>query len=111
MNADIFIDNEFHPRQPHARIGHHRRAERQIRIAEIDHDLRLWQGKTGGVHARDFERNFSLIDGAGLSAGAGDRDQRAGLESRSSPFQCRPPPARRVRAQRWPRDRCVRRDR
>ena len=39
MHADMFVDDELHARQADAGVGRHRRAERQVGIAEVRHDL------------------------------------------------------------------------
>ena len=108
MDADMLADDELHARQADALVRHHRGAEREIRIAEIDHDLGPRHRQGAGRHARHLERHLAVVDLPGFAAGAGHRDALAGLQRRGRRLRRRPPPARRVRGRRSPRGRCGR---
>ncbi len=81
MHADMLADDELHAREADAVVRQHRRVERQIGIAEIHHDVRCAAapGRSIGT-LRHLERQFAVIDTADLAFGAGDRDDRAGLQ-------------------------------
>ena len=92
MHADMLADDEFHPRQADAGIRHHRGAECEVRVAEVDHDVGARQLQGACRNACDLEGNRAIIDATDLAAGAGERDMLAcpqGAGCRLASHHCR----------------------
>ena len=110
MDADGFVDDEFHARQPDPVIWQHGRAEGEIRIAEIDHHLGPGPRNRCQIERRDLEGKLAVIDMPDLAFRTGDRDGRARSSAHAWRLLRRRPRARPIRAPRWRRDRCARPD-
>src|SRR4029079_19643855 len=74
MNAYVLVDDELEAREPDALVRQPAELERQLRIADVHHDLG-WRRR----HAveRDFDDvdlNHPVVDWAGVAFGAGHGD-------------------------------------
>ena len=71
MRLDVFIDDEFEAGEADAIVRQVRRRKGQVRVAEIQHDLRLRLGQPREVGFGDLELEFTLVHAALVTGGAG----------------------------------------
>ena len=80
VDADGVVDDELEPRQPDPGVGHLREVERQLRIADVHHDLDPALGQHATHDLGDFGLEQAVVDIAGVALGAGHGDECAILE-------------------------------
>ena len=74
MHAHVSVDDELEPRQPDAIVGQLAKLERQLRIADIQHDLGRRSGHLVQCDIDDFYLGQALVDVSGVTLGTRNGD-------------------------------------
>ena len=74
MHADVAVDDELEPRQPDAVVGQLAKLERQLRVADIHHDLGRRSRHLVQRDIDDFDIRQALVDVSGVTLGTRNRD-------------------------------------
>ena len=98
MDADVVVDDELEPREADARVRHLREVERELRVADVHHDLDRRVRQLAALDVGDLGLEQAVVDVAGVAFGAGDGDERAVLQHLRSRRRSRRPPGCRARA-------------
>ena len=77
VHADVVVDDEFEPCQTDAAVGHLCEVERELRVADVHHDLHRAVGQRAALHVGDLGFQQAVVDVAGVALRAGHGDQRA----------------------------------
>ena len=77
VHADVVVDDELQPRQAHALVGQLAKIKRQLRVADVHHDLGGDGRHLAALHFGHFGFQQAVVDVAGVAFGAAHRHQRA----------------------------------
>ena len=72
MHLDIVCDDELHARESHTVIGKKTSLEGDVRIADIDHYMRLRPRQRGEVGTHALDRNAAGVNMTNVALGARD---------------------------------------
>ena len=91
MDADLTVDDELQPSEPHAGVRDLGKGESLVGSSHIHHDLTRHIGHGVQLGLLDDEVEDPVIDVAGIALGAGDGHRRDRWPAPSCLSRCRRP--------------------
>ncbi len=80
MHADVVVDDELEPRQANARVRQLREVERELRVADVHHDLHRNRRQFAALDFGDFRFEQAVVDLAFVAFCARHGNERAFLQ-------------------------------
>ena len=82
MNPDVLTDDELHSSQADTVVRQHGGPQRQLRIAQVQHDGGTRPLELSRIHPGRFEWNMALVHTSDVALGAGHRHQATAAQCR-----------------------------